>query len=371
VHCLMKSYFRLSPLVVIAFTVMLSLSCCRKTPPQQSQPVQQFQQTVTQLITPKPNTVITCGDSVKIELNQLHNNIKIDSVSIVAANKPGITVQGCPGTIYWQTGDIKVGQTTLGIQVFYADSMHESHNVSIVVLSDIVPEKYAYRVINTFPHDDKAYTQGLIFDDGILYESTGLQGKSSLRTVNISTGKIINMVALAPQYFGEGIAIYNNQIYQITYKSQVGFVYDKKTLRQIRSFDYQIPEGWGLTTDENNLIMSDGSAQLFFIEPEFFTQVNKIEVFDNLGMIDSLNELEFIKGKILANVYGQSYIVIIDPSTGKATGTVELRDLMPKGFRGDYNRVLNGIAYNPLTGNLYVTGKNWPVLYEIKLIPSL
>jgi glutamine cyclotransferase len=332
---------------------------------------QQDQKAIVKLISPKQNTIINSGDSLRIELTQLNKDIKIDSIAIAAGRKTGVTVTGNPGKIYWQSDDSRVGQTTLKILVYYSDSLQESHNVNIVILSNIVPEKYSYRVIKKYPHDQNAYTQGLIYDNGILFESTGLEGKSSLRIVNIGTGQPEKMVALAPQFFGEGIALFKDQIYQITYKTQVGFVYDKKTLNQIRSFDYQIHEGWGLTTDGENLIMSDGSAQLFFIEPEFFTQVDRIEVFDNKGMIDSLNEIEFIKGKILANVYGQTYIVIIDPVTGKVTGKVDLRDLMPEGSQDDYGKVLNGIAYNALTGHLYVTGKTWPVLYEIELSPSL
>ncbi len=276
-----------------------------------------------------------------------------------------------PAVFYWHSAKSRVGQLTLRAVAYYNDSLHESHNVPIVLLSDIVPVKYTWRVTGKFPHDKDAYTQGLVFDHGKLYESTGLEGKSSLRIVNIGTGKPEKIVSLAPQYFGEGISLYKDEIYQITYRSQVGFVYDKNTLEQIRSFDYQISEGWGLTTDGKNLIMSDGSAQLFFIEPEFFTQVDKIQVFDNKGMVDSLNELEYIHGKILANVYGQTFIVIIDPETGKVLGKAEFHDLMPEGSIGDYGKVLNGIAYNPATGHLYITGKDWPVLYEIELTPSL
>ncbi len=257
------------------------------------------------------------------------------------------------------------------IQVYYNDSLQESHAASLVILSDIVPKKYTYRVISQYPHDADAYTQGLIYENGKFFESTGLEEKSSVRIVNISTGKPEKLMPLAKEFFGEGIALFKDQIYQITYKSQVGFVYDKNTLEQIRSFDYQIREGWGLTTDGQYLVMSDGSSQLYFIEPEFFTQVDKIDVFDNKGMIPSLNELEFIQGKILANVYGESYIVVIDPGSGKVLGKLDLQALMPKGSAGDLNQVLNGIAYNSHTGHLYVTGKHWPVLYEIDLSPSL
>jgi glutamine cyclotransferase len=241
----------------------------------------------------------------------------------------------------------------------------------MVILSDIVPQTYSYRIINKYPHDNQAYTQGLVYDNGVLFESTGLEGKSSVRIVNIKSGKPEKMVNLSSQYFAEGIALFNDKIYQITYRSQVGFVYDKKTLNQIRSFDYQILEGWGLSTDGKFLIMTDGSSQLFFIEPEYFTQVDKVQVFDNKGMIDSLNEIEYINGKLLSNVYGKTFIVIIDPLSGKVIGKLECKDLMPEGSLNDYGKVLNGIAYNPVSGHLYITGKNWPVLYEIELTPAL
>lgn len=367
----MKSVFSISSFILLTITLILLLSCCRKNAPQHSQsPARQEYQNVTRLVSPKANAIIKSGDSVRLEISATSKDIRIDSLTVSNGKGRSKTLQGNPGKAYWQSAGSRVGQTTLRILVYYNDSLSESHNVNIVILSDIIPVKHAYRVINKYPHDDQAYTQGLFYDNGLLYESTGIKGQSSVRIVNIRTGKPDKFLALDPKFFGEGIALYKDQIYQVTYQEQVGFVYDKKTLNLIRSFDYQILEGWGLTSDGKNLIMSDGSAQLFFIEPEFFTQLDRIEVFDNKGMIDSLNEIEFIKGKILANVYGQSYIVVIDPSTGKVIGKADLRDLMPEGFQGDYGKVLNGIAYNPETGHLYVTGKHWPVLYEIELVPS-
>jgi glutamine cyclotransferase len=205
----------------------------------------------------------------------------------------------------------------------------------------------------------------------MLYESTGLEGQSSLRIVDIITGKPVKMIALAQEFFGEGITLFNEQIFQLTYKTKVGFVYDKNTLQKIRSFDYPMDEGWGLTSNGKNLIMSDGSEQLYFMDPEFFTQTGRVEVFDNQGRIRQLNELEYVRGKILANVYGEGYILIINAETGKVTGKLNLQALIPEGFQGDFGRVLNGIAFNPENGNLYVTGKNWPVLYEIAVSPSL
>jgi len=363
---------RIPALFVLMVVLGMLLSCCRKNVHQpRTSNVKQPAPSATSLIAPVTNTVISWGDSVKIELSAGTVPIRVDSVSITTGANTRVIPTASLENLYWSSRGSRVGQTTLRIKVYYDDSLQDSHNVSLVILSELLPEKYTYRIIKQYPHDNQAYTQGLVYDKGLLYESTGLEAKSSLRIVDIATGNKVKMVALAPQYFGEGITLFKDQIYQITYKNQVGFVYDKQTLQQIRSFDYQIREGWGLTTDGKNLIMSDGSAQLFFIEPEYFTQVDKIEVFDNRGLISSLNELEYINGKILANVYGQTYIVIIDPLTGKVTGKTDLDKLMPEGARGDYAKVLNGIAYDPKTGHLYITGKNWPYLYEIELSPSL
>jgi glutaminyl-peptide cyclotransferase len=359
-------------LLVLMVVLGLLLSCCRKNVHQpRTGNGEQTTLSATSLIAPKGNTVITWGDSVKIELSAGTVPIQVDSVSITAGTSTRVIPTASLENLFWSSRGSRVGQTALRIKVYYNDSLQDSHNISLVILSDLIPKPYSYRITRQYPHDDQAYTQGLVYDGGVLYESTGLESKSSLRIVDIPTGHNLKMVGLAPQYFGEGIALFKNQIYQVTYKNQVGFVYDKQSLQQIRGFDYQFREGWGLTTNGQYLIMSDGSAQLYFIEPEYFTQIDKIEVFDNKGLISSLNELEYINGKILANVYGQTYIVIIDPLTGKVTGKVDLDKLMPEGSRGDYGKVLNGIAYNPQTGHLYVTGKNWPYLYEILLTPSL
>jgi len=240
-------------------------------------------------------------------------------------------------------------------------------------LSDILPETYRYTVINAFPHDEQAYTQGLFYHNGYLYESTGgYEGNSSLRIVDIETGKPEKIISMKnPDIFAEGITAFNDMIYQVTYKSKIGFIYNINSLEEIRSFDYQLNEGWGLTSDTKNLIMSDGSANLYIFEPEFFTQIDQISVFDNRGMVSQLNEMEYINGKVLANVFGETYIVIIDLETGRLTGRLDLDNLIPEGTKGDSGRVLNGIAFNPLTSHLYITGKNWPVLYEIMVIPSL
>lgn len=358
-------------LIVLLISIVPLISCCKKSSPAQNKPVAEKKLMHTALSAPASNSVIRCGDSLGFSITVADSAFTPDSVHIAVDAYPNKKMDYHPGLLYWKASGNRVGQHTARVTVYLTDSLYEVHHASFVVLSDIRPTDYTYRVIATYPHDNQAYTQGLFYSNGKLYESTGLEGKSSIRLVDIKSGRPEKLVSLPAEIFAEGITHLNGQIFQITYKSQVGFIYDMQTLEQIRSFDYQIREGWGLTTMGNQFVMSDGSAQLYIIDPEFFTQTGKLEIYDNQGMVPSLNELEHVNGKILANVYGESHIVVIDPTTGKVTGKLNLQKLMPEGSAGDMSRVLNGIAWNPSNGHLYITGKNWPVLYEIQVSPQL
>ncbi|MBN2481907.1 MAG: glutaminyl-peptide cyclotransferase [Bacteroidales bacterium] len=352
--------------------VILSFACCHKTTPKTSGTLQESAQTtIARIISPEGEQVYTWGDSVKIVMDFEILTEAIDSVQIVGNNNFSETYLDHFESLYWHTVGCRVGRNTARVKIYFNDSFVESHTFNIILFSDIVPENYSYNLIGTYPHDQDAYTQGLLYHEGLLYESTGLEGKSSLRIVDISTGKTKKISNLKPEFFAEGIAAFNDQIYQITYRSKVGFIYNINTLELIRSFSYRINEGWGLASDGEKLIMSDGSEHLYILEPEFFTQIDQIEVFDHQGRVSLLNEMEFINDKILANVYGETYIVIIDLKTGKVTGKLDLDKLIPEGTKGDMNKVLNGIAFNAVNQNLYVTGKHWPVLYEIRITPPL
>jgi glutamine cyclotransferase len=322
---------------------------------------------IASLKSPEKDEVFVCGDTIQIRLSLREKNIVIDSIRYYANNEYITTETSDFGSIYWISKNSRVGQNNVKTVIFYNDSLKETHAVSFILLSDIIPENYGYKVINKFPHDKNAYTQGLVYDNGFLYEGTGKTGQSSLRKVNINTGTAVKKIDLDRHIFAEGIVIMNDNIYQITYKTQVGFVYDKNTLNLIRKFDYQIKEGWGLTTDGKKIFMSDGSSNLYLIDFEYFTQIGQIEVFNHKGIVSNLNELEYINGKIFANVYGETKIVIIDPNTGKITGELDLENLMPPGSQNNLDKVLNGIAYNCDNNHLYITGKNWPVLYEIEI----
>jgi glutamine cyclotransferase len=225
---------------------------------------------------------------------------------------------------------------------------------------------YGYRIINTYPHDPGAFTQGLLFSDGRLYESTGLYGQSTLREVDLTTGRILQSYALPPAYFGEGITLFRDEIIQLTWQSGRGFVYDRDNLALRRQFSLA-GEGWGLTHDGQRLILSDGSATLRFLDPDTFAPLGRLQVYDEHGPVRRLNELEYIAGEIYANVWQTDHIARIDPTSGQVTGWIDLAGLL--GPTGEPVDVLNGIAYDPATGHLFVTGKLWPRLFKIELIP--
>lgn len=224
---------------------------------------------------------------------------------------------------------------------------------------------YSYKVVNTYPHDKKAFTQGLVFENGFLYEGTGIKGNSSLRKVDLKTGDVLQVHELSDEYFGEGITIFENRIIQLTWQSNVGFIYDKDSFELLQEFEY-LTEGWGITHDGENLIMSDGTNKLHFLDAETFKEINVIEVSENSTPIQDLNELEYINGEIYANVWKTDRILKISPVTGNVTGMIDLKGLLSKEEIEDAD-VLNGIAYDSENDRLFVTGKWWPKLFEIEL----
>lgn len=225
--------------------------------------------------------------------------------------------------------------------------------------------QYKAQVVAEYPHDRTSYTQGLFFYDGQMYESTGLNGKSTFRKVDIRTGKALYRLNFDRRYFLEGSVEKDGNIYMLTWQNNVAFVYDAKTLKYKKSYSYP-REGWGLTTDGKSLIASDGSANLYFLDDDFRT-ARKLTVRLNGRPVNDLNELEYIDGKIWANVYLTDLIVIVNPADGNVEATVDCSGLLPSRLRYDDTDVLNGIAYNPQNGKIYLTGKNWCRLYEIKL----
>jgi len=228
---------------------------------------------------------------------------------------------------------------------------------------------YNYNVINTYAHDRTAFTQGLVFEDDVLYEGTGQYGHSTLRRVELETGGILQIRELPDEFFGEGITIYGDEVIQITWQNNVGFVYNKTSFELLQQFSYPT-EGWGITHDGTRLIMSDGTSTLRFLDPQTFEEIGQVQVFDNDTPIARLNELEYIQGEIYANVWQEDWVVRIAPQTGQVVGWIDLRGLLTEEDRSEPVDVLNGIAYDAETGRLFVTGKWWPKLFEIELVSS-
>jgi glutamine cyclotransferase len=226
-----------------------------------------------------------------------------------------------------------------------------------------------YQVVKTYPHDRSAFTQGLQFVDGVLYEGTGQNGQSGIRKVKLETGEILQQQPLDSKYFGEGITVFGDTIVQLTWQSEIGFVYDKATFKQIKTFTYE-GEGWGLTHDGARLIMSDGDARgaLRFLDPKTLKETGRVIVKDNGLPVKNLNELEFVKGEILANIWQTSRIARISLKTGQVTGWIDLTGLLNPNEAAGAD-VLNGIAYDAAGDRLFVTGKYWPKLFEIKIVP--
>lgn len=227
--------------------------------------------------------------------------------------------------------------------------------------------KYKIKVLETLPHDINSYTQGLFFYNQQLYESAGLKGESRFRKVDLSKGTTLKIIKFPNEYFAEGSTVINDKLFILTWQERVVFVYDINTFKKIKTF-YNPNDGWGLTTDGKQLIASDGSSTLYFINPENFSEISRIEVKLNGKSIDQLNELEYINGDIWANVYQTDLIVIINPKNGVVKATIDCSNLLPESLRTPNTEVLNGIAYNPESKQIYITGKKWPKMYRIQLV---
>lgn len=264
----------------------------------------------------------------------------------------------------FSTEGLSLGDRTLVFEL-YKNGEKQIINRSLRILSDIEPARLSYDVVATYNHDKKSYTQGLQFENGKFYESAGLYGESSLRYVDVATGKVERLETVDGHFFAEGLTFVGDTLYQLTWREGKGFMYNKNTFENIGYFSLDT-EGWGLCYDGKYLILSDGSEYLRFYEPKDFKFVKKVAVFDNLGAVSSLNELEYVNGFVYANIYQTDKIVKINPNNGKIVATIDFTGLLPNELSYGVD-VLNGIAWNPSTDRFYITGKLWPRLYEVRL----
>jgi glutaminyl-peptide cyclotransferase len=291
------------------------------------------------------NVKIFLNDKIILESSDLKNEIKID------------------------TKNLTMGFHSLKSVVTKKDGVKGENYKKFEIVSDVIPVKYSIKVNNTFPHSTSFFTQGFQFYNGFLYEGTGERDKSGIFKTDIKSGKILHKFKMDDKYWGEGITIFNDKIYQLTYTLQTGFVYDLNTFETVDSWRYKEKEGWGLTNDGKYLIMSDGSETLRFLDPKTFKEVKKIQVYNNRGPVLELNELEYIKGEIWANVWRTLTIVRIDPSSGKIIGEIDLEELnIVLQTTKERIDVMNGIAWDKEKDKIYVTGKLWPTIFEIELV---
>ncbi|MGB0838227.1 MAG: glutaminyl-peptide cyclotransferase [Flavobacteriaceae bacterium] len=308
---------------------------------------------------------IQINKTLILEVNEAHD-LPVDSVKYSIDNKH---YQGTALTQEFDLSTFKLGKHVITALVF-ADNKTKKLYQEIYFLSDSAFEIYDYEIINTYPHDAEAFTQGLEYHNGYLYETTGQHGESSLRKVELKTGKVVQQVDLDEKYFGEGMTIFNDEINFLTWRSQIGMIYDLETFELKGTFDYgNSKEGWGLTHDGTHLIKSDGTERLYFLDPVSRKELSYIEAYTNTRKAEQLNELEYVEGFIYANIWQRNSIVIVEPSKGAIVGIADLSGLKKMiNSSADPDQVLNGIAYDKKGDRLFVTGKNWNKLFEIELI---
>lgn len=320
-----------------------------------------------EVLAPADNSSLSCTESLVFSVTHAAGQVKVDSVQVYIGARLATTITTLPATAELpMSGD--PGRLSVRAVAWSAASKPQTVTLFINLLSDITPVTYRYRIVKTYPHDRRAYTQGLVYDGGFFYEGTGQQGESSLRKVEPWTGKVVSQVNLDGSLFGEGVALLGDRIYQLTWTTKVGFVYEKETFRQINRIYYQT-QGWGLSTAGDSLVMSDGTNVLWFLDSDF-NVLSSVDVWDNKGAVDNLNELEMIDGELWANIWQTDRIARIDPVTGKVLGYVELNNLLPREEKEPGTDVLNGIAWDAAGRRLFVTGKYWPRLYEIAVSPA-
>lgn len=310
----------------------------------------------TKLLAPKKNTHFILGEKIAFEVE---SKVPVDSIVVQQGSESSTVFEL---SFEWTSRQPKVGKQKVRITTYF-EGKSETHYGRYIYLSDQEPTDHSFAIVNEYPHNPSSFIQGLFFFEDTLFESTGQNGESQLMKINHRTGEIYQTKQLDSKYFGEGSTIWNDQIFYLTYTTQVGFKYDR-AFNELGSFQYP-HQGWGITTMGDTLLVSDGSEVIRIIDPRDFSEIGQIEVYDHEGAYDEVNELEYYEGIIYANVWFKDFIVGIDPKTGKVLKKIDLTGLLDKKKYRNAD-VLNGIAFDPTTGNALVTGKLWPSLFELK-----
>ena len=329
---------------------------CRPNPPKSS-----FS------LSPEAGTSYKLGDDVKIKLHYTAD-IKPDSI-VYLADSTRIGSKKDSSEIVLKTASLTLGPKTITARIFTAGKSHDESS-NIVLLAPKAPEEYTYQVEKVYPHDTGSFTEGLLYHDGFLYESTGQPGHSKLLKVNLATGKPVQTAKLDTQYFGEGSAIIGDKIIMLTYQDpRFLFVFDKNTFKLEKTLPYHVGvEGWGLTFDGQKLYTDDSTNRIWFLDKDSYRQIGFVDVYDDKGPINAINELEYIDGKLYANIWEKNDIVVIDPRTGIVLQHIDMTNLYPESKRNPGADVLNGIAYDKATGRVFLTGKKWDKLFQVKFV---
>ena len=307
----------------------------------------------------------TSGQSITLKISADSNALP-DSTRAIVDGRSFLFGKGA-ADIEIPTTDLSVGQKTIRVEGRLGNGAMAEGRALVCIKSDIEPERLTYKVLKQLPHNQRYYTQGLEFDGGTLYEGTGLEGMSAIYRIDFEKQNIITSISLPNNYFGEGITIMGDKLYQLTWRSCIGFVYNKQTLNKLGEFSYST-EGWGLTNNGKELIMSDGTEKIHFIDTTSLQVKRTIQVYDTEGPVTELNELEYVDGLIYANIYCTDNIVAIDPATGKVLKIIDMRNLLDVSKLTQRVDVLNGIAYQKTTGRWFVTGKLWPKMFQVEFV---
>lgn len=327
--------------------------------------------------------IISCGSNsgqkksdFAIKTNAEKGNISIsETLTLSIENKKNHTIDSVIYTLNgkkiskkFALNNHKLGKHNVEATVYF-NNEKQTANTNITILNNEAPKIYTFKIINEYPHDITSYTQGIEFFNDTIYESTGQYRESKLRKLNYKTGKVIKNINLADEYFGEGLTILNDKIYQLTWQEGTGFVYDINSFDKLSSFKYgNSKEGWGLCNDDNTIYKSDGTEKIWLLNPETLVEQDYIQVFTNKGKIGRINELEWVNGQIYANIYQKNGVAIINPKNGAVIGVIDFSSLKKKVTQHEKLDVLNGIAYNPKTKTIFVTGKRWDKLFEVEIL---
>lgn len=356
----------LTVLVFFVFLTSFVLINCAHSSKRTRKPVTSIQ------ITTK-NKKYTIGDKLTVNLQVKIKDGSFSKIELFLDGKSVLISDKIESSFEIETSNSAVGTHYLKTISTTNDGTTGENYSDFLLLSDIIPQKFTYKVIKSYPHNIEHFTEGFEIRDGYLYESTGQEGTSSIYKIDLSTWKIVKEYKLEDKYFGEGITIFNGKIYQLTYKTQIGFVRNLKTFELIKTWSYKNEQGWGMTNDGKYLIMSDGTDFLTYLDPETLKEIKRIQVCNNKSVVVNLNELEYINGEIWANIWTTYTIVKIDPKTGKIVAEIDLKGLLSSNISNQKTEVdvLNGIAWDNEKNKIYVTGKLWPKLFEIELVKSL